>query len=152
MGVGEDEELVDLTARAESLGLEIFRDNTFGYVLRRIGRENDLEDLREKLDGIEWWRSEFGSVVSRSNGHAAAAMPTCLGNASAQRRTPFIPAKETPLADRAQGFVPCPQPSCGGLARAVVEYPDAGRTGRIVHQIIGCQTCGYSGSSQAPPE
>jgi hypothetical protein len=72
MRVREDEELADLTARAEKLGFEIFCDQTWGYVLRRIGRENtDLEDLREKLDGIEWGR-----------GHATPAMPTRLGTAS----------------------------------------------------------------------
>jgi hypothetical protein len=62
----EDEELAALTGQAEKLGFEIFCDPTWGYVLRRIGRETtnpatrsnaDLADLREMLDGIEWGRA-----------------------------------------------------------------------------------------------
>ncbi len=61
--VDQYDELADLTARAEKLGFEIFCDKTWGYVLRRIGREDaDLEDLREMLDGIEWGR-ERGTAV-----------------------------------------------------------------------------------------
>lgn len=66
MRVVEEDVLADLTSRAEELGFEIFCDQTWGYVLRRIGRENaDLDDLREKLDGIEW-RSEHGTADQRT--------------------------------------------------------------------------------------
>jgi hypothetical protein len=59
----DENELADLTERAERLGFEIFCDRTCGYALRRTGRETtnlaahsytDLDDLRDVLDGIEW--------------------------------------------------------------------------------------------------
>ncbi len=59
----DDEELADLTARAERLGFEIFCDRTCGYFLQRIGHETtnpathskaDLEGLRDMVDSIEW--------------------------------------------------------------------------------------------------
>ena len=65
MCAADEEELADLTARAERLGFDIFCDHTCGYVLRRIGRETtnlgarsnaDLEDLGYMVDGIEWGR------------------------------------------------------------------------------------------------
>ena len=50
MRVVEEDVLADLTSRAEELGFEIFCDQTWGYVLRRIGRENaDLDDHARKL-------------------------------------------------------------------------------------------------------
>ena len=73
MCVVDEEELFDLTARAEKLGFEIFCDRTCGYVLRRVGRETtnptthsnaDLEDLREMLDRIEWGR-QIGTARTR---------------------------------------------------------------------------------------
>ena len=60
----DDEELADLTARAERLGFEIFCDRTCGYFLQRIETTNpathskaDLEDLRDMVDSIEWGRA-----------------------------------------------------------------------------------------------
>ena len=61
--VVDEEELFDLTARAEKLGFEIFCDRTCGYFLQRIGHETtnpathskaDLEGLRDMVDSIEW--------------------------------------------------------------------------------------------------
>ncbi len=53
---------------------------------------------------------------------------------------------EKPLAERVKEIVPCPNPGCDGIAGAWVEYPDTGGgTGRVVHEIIGCRSCGYSG-------
>ena len=46
----DNDVLSDLTTRAEKLGFEIFCDQTWGYVLRRIGRANaDLDDLHGSL-------------------------------------------------------------------------------------------------------
>lgn len=62
----DEEELADLTARAERLGFEIFCDRACGYFLQRIGHETTnpathskagLEDLREMLDRLEWGRA-----------------------------------------------------------------------------------------------
>ena len=76
--VVEEDLLADLTSRAERLGFEIFCDDRWGYILRRIGREPtnpashsdaDLVDLREMLDGIEWGRergtTETGHLTER---------------------------------------------------------------------------------------
>ena len=76
VSVVDEEELADLTSRAEKLGFEIFCDQRWGYILRRIGRETtnpathsnaDLDDLREMLDGIEWSR-ERGTADQRTVG------------------------------------------------------------------------------------
>ena len=71
--VVEEDVLADLTSRAEGVGFEIFCDDRWGYILRRIGRETtnraghsgaDLEDLSEMLDGIAWGR-EHGTADQR---------------------------------------------------------------------------------------
>ncbi len=48
-----------------------------------------------------------------------------------------------------RAITPCPQPGCGGVADAFVEYQyDAeGQkvgTGAAVQEIIGCGKCGYT--------
>jgi hypothetical protein len=49
-----------------------------------------------------------------------------------------------------QAITPCPQPGCGGLAEAFVEYQyDArgqkvGTDPRAVQEIIRCGKCGYT--------
>jgi hypothetical protein len=62
----DEDELADLTTRAEKLGLEIFCGRTCGYVLRRIGHATtnpaahsiaNLAALREMLDDIESGRA-----------------------------------------------------------------------------------------------
>ena len=66
------DELADMTARAEELGFEIFCDDRWGYILRRIDRETDnpaadLEDLRKMLDGIEWGRERETAAHSTAS-------------------------------------------------------------------------------------
>jgi len=67
MGVmsDHDEELGELTDRAEKLGFRVIIDHKWGYVLWRTDRPSsnphthsnwDLDELREMLDGIEWGR------------------------------------------------------------------------------------------------
>jgi hypothetical protein len=62
----DEQQLADLTTRAEKLGFEIFCGRTCGYVMRRIGRATtnpaaypiaDLAALRDLLDGIESGRA-----------------------------------------------------------------------------------------------
>jgi hypothetical protein len=46
-------------------------------------------------------------------------------------------------------IVACPQPDCGGLAVAEVQYSDENGGGeRIVRWILDCRTCGYWGPNR----
>jgi hypothetical protein len=55
------------------------------------------------------------------------------------------------MADVKKEVVPCPQPDCGGIADAEVEYPDTGVSEgeRLVRWILDCRTCGYWGPNRA---
>jgi len=55
------------------------------------------------------------------------------------------------MAEVKKELVPCPQPDCGGIAHAEVEYPDTGGSGseRLVRWILDCRTCGYWGPNRA---
>ncbi len=59
------------------------------------------------------------------------------------------------MSERIKEVVRCPRPGCDGIAHAWVEYPDDWlRSGimRIVHEIIGCRTCGYRGRIEQPSQ
>jgi hypothetical protein len=47
--------------------------------------------------------------------------------------------------------VPCPQPDCGGIAVAEVQYSggDDSLGERTVRWIMDCRTCGYWGPNRA---
>ncbi len=56
------------------------------------------------------------------------------------------------MSERVKEIIRCPRPGCDGIAYAWVDYPDAwegGGTDRIVHEVIVCRTCEYSGPYQA---
>jgi hypothetical protein len=62
-----DNELAELTTKAETFGFQVIHDHTWGYVLWRNDHPTnpathsnaDIAALREMLDGIEW-RREHG--------------------------------------------------------------------------------------------
>ncbi len=92
----------------------------------------------------------MSSVIADPNADNGLGNPS--GNASAQWLTTATREGEKQWAARVKEIVPCPRPGCDGIAGAWVEYPDnwgGGGTGRVVHEIIGCRTCGYSGPNQA---
>jgi hypothetical protein len=70
MSADEEQELAELTKRAEEDGFRVIRDHTWGLVLWRIGKPTtnphthsnaNLADLREMIEAIEWG-IEHGTV------------------------------------------------------------------------------------------